>query len=118
MIILPLDLSLMEPHRSQILIKISMMLIVRINLGANRDLPLIGTHRPQIVIKILMVLDLKVNLGFIPPFPVDYSYLQVHLKMFSDEKYEKILFLIILPPDLAVSTPKVFKRHFPCLIAG
>ena len=34
------------------------------------DLPLIGHHRYQILIKISMVLALKVNLGVILPFPV------------------------------------------------
>ena len=40
------------------------------------DLLLTGTHRPQIVMKILMVLVLRVNLYIILPLPIVCSRLQ------------------------------------------
>ena len=39
----------------------------------------IRIHRLQIMFKIPMVLILRVNLGIILPFPVDYLYLQINL---------------------------------------
>ena len=53
-------------------------------------LSLSGIRRSQIVIKIPMVLVLRVNLDFILPFPIDYSSLHVNLLMFREEKYKKL----------------------------
>ena len=66
------------------------------------DLQVTETHSPQIVIKIRIVLVSRLNLAFILLFPVDYIYLKVKKNNFVEKNIKNILFLVILFPDLSL----------------
>ena len=79
-----------------------------------RDFSVIGIYKPQIVIKIPLVLVLRVNLSIILPFSINCLYFQVDLQMFSEDIYENILFVLILLPDLLFTgthRPQIVSRH-------
>ena len=66
------------------------------------DFQLIETHSRQILIKIRMVLVAKVNLAFILSIAVSYSLLQVKKNIFVKKNIKNILFFVILFPDLSL----------------